>query len=311
PAANSLAGSKNIAVDARPAELQDVTSTKPDGAYGAGVAIPITVTFTKPVDVAGTPLLALDSGGTATYTGGNGTFTALSFTYTVQAGENAADLDAASATALTLNGGTILDHLYGTPVPLDIPVGAADPNSLAAHKNLIIDTMAPTVVDYRVVFGSKSYSLNGSNRFDLPWRVTSIQVVFNEPITAGAAASLTGLAADRLTGLGTTTLTWRLATPLVNGSPATALADTGPNALSDWTGNPIQPFSQGFNVLWGDFDDNGVVDARDELAIRGHQAGPYQLGSAWYDLFADLSGDGIVNLIDVGIARSRRGASLP
>jgi hypothetical protein len=310
PAANSLAGSKNIAVDARPAELQDVASTKPDGSYGAGVVIPITVTFTKPVDVTGTPLLALNSGGTATYTGGNGTSTALSFAYTVQAGENAADLDAASASALTLNGGTIRDHLYGTPVPLDVPVGAADPNSLAAHKNLAIDTTAPTVVDYRVVFGSKSYSLNGSNRFDLPWRVTSIQVVFNEPITAGAAASLTGLAADRLAGLGTTTLTWRLATPLVNGSPATALADTGPNALTDRAGNPIRPFSRGFNVLWGDFDANGVVDARDELAVRGHQTGPYQPGSAGYNLFADLSGDGIVNLVDVGIARSRTGTHL-
>jgi hypothetical protein len=310
PAANSLAGSKNIAVDARPAELQDVTSTKPDGAYGAGVVIPITVTFSKLVDVTGTPLLALNSGGTATYTGGNGTFTALTFTYTIQAGENAADLDAASATALTLNGGTIRDHLFGTPVPLNVPVGAANPNSLAAQKNLVIDTTAPSVVDYRVVFGSKSYSLNGSVRFDLPWRITGIQVVFDEPIAAGAAASLTGLAADRLTGLGTTTLTWRLSTPLVQGSPATALADSGPNALTDPAGNPIRPFSQGFNVLWGDFDGNGVVDGRDEAAVRGHQAGPYQPGSAGYNLFADLSGDGIVNLVDVGIARSRNGTHL-
>jgi hypothetical protein len=310
PAANSLAGSKNISVDARPAELQDVTSTEPDGSYAAGTVIPITITFTKPVDVTGTPLLALNSGGTATYTGGNGTFTALTFTYTVQAGENAADLDAASATALTLNGGTILDHLFGTPVPLDVPFGAANPNSLAAHKDLVIDTTAPSVVDYRVVFGSNSYSLNGSARFDLPWRITSIQVVFDEPITAGAASSLTGLAADRLTGLGTKTLTWRLTTPLVLGSPATALAASGPSALTDRAGNPIRPFSQGFKVLWGDFDDNGVVDGRDEAAIRGHQAGPYQPGSAGYNLFADLSGDGIVNLVDVGIARSRNGAHL-
>jgi hypothetical protein len=309
PAANSLGGSKNIAVDARPAELSDVTSTQPDGAYRAGTVIPITVTFSKAVDVTGTPLLALNSGGTATYTGSDGTFMALSFSYTVQASETAADLDAASAAALTLNGGTILDYVYQVPVPLDVPVGA-DPRSLAAHKNLVIDTTAPSVADYRVLFGSKWYSLKNSTRFDLPWRVTGIQVVFDEPITGGAAASLGGLTADRLTGLGTTTLTWHLATALAQGSPATVLADSGVSALTDRAGNPINSFTQGFNVLWGDVNDDHMVDARDEAAVRAFQAAPYQPGTIGYNQFADLSGDGIVNLIDVGIARSRNGTHL-
>lgn len=310
PAAGSLAVGKDIAVDARPAELSDVTSTKPNGAYRAGVVIPITVTFSKLVDVTGTPLLSLNSGGTATYTGGTGTFTSLSFTYTVQPGDTAADLDAASDAALTLNGGTIQDHVFGNPVPLVVPVGAADPRSLAAHKNLVIDTKAPSVVDYRVVFGSKWYSLNGSTRFDLPWRVTAIQVVFDEPITAGTAASLIGPPADRLTGLGTTTLTWHLATALAQGSPTTLLSITGATALTDRAGNPINPFAKGFIVLWGDVNDDHTVNGADEAAVRNFQAAPYQPGSAGYNLFADLSGDGIVNLIDVGIARSRSGTQL-
>jgi len=263
------------------------------------------------VDVTGSPLLALNSGGTATYAGGDGTFTTLTFTYTVQAGDTAADLDAASAAALALNGGSILDHVYGTPVPLDLPVGAADPHSLAAHTDLVIDTTAPAVVDFRVVFGSKWYSLTGSTRFDLPWRVTGIQVVFDEPIAAGAAASLTGLPADRVTGLGTNTLTWHLTTALAQRSPATALADSGAAALTDRAGNPIHPFAQGFNVLWGDVNDDHVVDALDEAAVRAAQAGPYQAGTSGYNVFADLSGDGIVNLIDVGVTRSRKGTALP
>ena len=58
--------------------------------------------------VAGSPQLALNSGGTASYSSGSGTST-LTFTYTVAAGQNANPLDEASTTALTLNGGTIDD----------------------------------------------------------------------------------------------------------------------------------------------------------------------------------------------------------
>ena len=50
----------------------------------------------------GTPTLALNDGGTATYTGGSGT-SALTFSYTVGAGQNTAAL---AATAVNLNGAT-------------------------------------------------------------------------------------------------------------------------------------------------------------------------------------------------------------
>ena len=50
----------------------------------------------------GTPTLTLNDGGTATYTGGSGT-NALTFSYTVGAGQNTADL---AVTAVNLNGAT-------------------------------------------------------------------------------------------------------------------------------------------------------------------------------------------------------------
>ena len=53
----------------------------------------------------GTPTLTLNDGGTATYTGGSGT-NALTFSYTVAAGQNTADL---TATAVNLNRRTITD----------------------------------------------------------------------------------------------------------------------------------------------------------------------------------------------------------
>ncbi len=78
-----------------------VASTQPTGAYGAGTPISITVTFSELVTVTGTPQLTLNagSGAVANYTSGSGTST-LTFTYTVAAGQNSADLDYASTTAL-------------------------------------------------------------------------------------------------------------------------------------------------------------------------------------------------------------------
>src|SRR5207302_2426771 len=53
----------------------------------------------------GTPTLTLNDGGTATYTGGSGS-NALTFSYTVAAGQNTAAL---AATAVNLNGATVKD----------------------------------------------------------------------------------------------------------------------------------------------------------------------------------------------------------
>ena len=58
----------------------------------AGSVVTLTVNLSEAVTVAGgTPTLTLNDGGTATYTGGTGT-TALTFSYTVGAGQNTADL---------------------------------------------------------------------------------------------------------------------------------------------------------------------------------------------------------------------------
>ena len=52
-----------------------VSSTTPNGTYGVGATISINVNFSNPVVVTGTPQLALNSGGTASYTSGSGTST--------------------------------------------------------------------------------------------------------------------------------------------------------------------------------------------------------------------------------------------
>jgi hypothetical protein len=280
--------------------VTNVTSTTADGAYTVGAVITITVGFSSTVNVTGTPTLALNSGGTATYSSGTGTNT-LVFTYTVSAGENSPHLDYTSASALV---GTIKDP-NGNFASDTLPVPASA-GSLGANKNIVIDTVAPSVLQYRVLFGTTSYNLIGSSRFDLPWQITGIQVVFSEPIATGASGSLTGLAGASLSsGLGTNTLTFAIS-PLSLGSFTTSLSGSGPNALKDAAGNPLYAgvgFGKNFKVLYGDFNDDGVVTAADMSGIYAASAAPY-------NIFADLNGDGVVNVDDVQIARKRSGTKL-
>ena len=104
------------------------------GDLGAGSVVTLTVNLSEAVTVAGgTPTLTLNDGGTATYTGGSGT-NALTFSYTVAAGQNTADL---AVTAVNLGTATVKD-------------GAGNAANLAGAVTnpagtLQIDTTTPTV----------------------------------------------------------------------------------------------------------------------------------------------------------------------
>ena len=71
-AGNTGTTTRTFVYDTTAPTVTNVTSTKADGAYPAGTLIPITVTFSETVAVTGTPTLALNSGGTATYSSGSG-----------------------------------------------------------------------------------------------------------------------------------------------------------------------------------------------------------------------------------------------
>ncbi|KOF02518.1 hypothetical protein OB69_12165, partial [Roseivirga seohaensis subsp. aquiponti] len=110
-AANSLGANKAIVIDGIAPVITSVSSTKVDGSYGLGESIPITVTFDEALTVTGTPQLELETGVVdrkVDYSSGTGTNT-LTFNYTVQMGDESADLDYKATNALTLNGGTIKD----------------------------------------------------------------------------------------------------------------------------------------------------------------------------------------------------------
>ena len=186
------------------------------GTLNAGKTVILTATFSEAVTVAGgTPSLALNDGGTATYVGGSGS-TALTFSHVVQAGQNATDL---AVTSLALNGATIKDAAGN-------PANTAAVTGYNPAGTLRIDTTVPTVssiaasgpaltagggtvgVGATVTFtvamseavsatGTPSLSLSSGGKASYTGGSGSGSLVFNHTVAAGqSAADLTVTAFD-------------------------------------------------------------------------------------------------------------------
>ena len=122
-------------IDTTTPTISSLVESPSSGDLNAGKTVTLTLGTSEVVTVntsGGTPTLTLNDGGTATYSGGSGT-NALTFSYTVGAGQNVAAL---AATAVNLNGGTIKD-------------GAGNAASLSltglTQTGPQIDTTAPAV----------------------------------------------------------------------------------------------------------------------------------------------------------------------
>ena len=134
PAGNvSLAsGPLDVTIDTTAPTVAAVTASPTSGDLAAGSTVALTVELDEAVTVAGgTPALTLNSGGSASYVSGSGT-SSLVFSYTVGAGENAADL---TVTGVDLNGATVVDAGNN---PADLSAAAVNPAG-----TLQIDTTPP------------------------------------------------------------------------------------------------------------------------------------------------------------------------
>jgi hypothetical protein len=109
--------------------------TNGNGDLNAGKVVTLTVNFSSAVTVTGgSPTLALNDGGTAIYSGGSGS-AALTFSYTVAAGQNTPDLTVSS---FNLNGATVSDAAANK-------ANLAGATSYNPAGTLQIDTTAPTI----------------------------------------------------------------------------------------------------------------------------------------------------------------------
>lgn len=151
--------------------------TAPDGYYRGGDTIPVTVTFDRAVVVdttGGAPVLALSSGGMATYDSGSGT-TALVFQYLVGAADADGRLDAAAATALTVPATSAIRGQAGLGMArLIVPVGGATAGALAFTSDVRIDNSGPQVTTVTGVESDGTYPAG---------TVLTIVVAFDEAVT--------------------------------------------------------------------------------------------------------------------------------
>lgn len=199
---NNVGSTAGILVDAVPPATVGVSSGTTNGTYKAGDVISIQVNFSEAVTVTGTPQLTLETGATdrvVNYASGSGT-SALTFVYTIQAGDESNDLDYQSAAALALNGGTIYDGIgFNAALTLASP-GAA--NSLGANKNIVVDTKSPIVSNVNSSTANGSYKVGDA---------ISIQVNFSEAVMVTGVPTLglnSGGSASYVSGSGTTALTF-------------------------------------------------------------------------------------------------------
>ncbi len=140
-AAGSLGANKNIVINSTVPTVTSITAINADNTYTSNELIRVTVTFTSPVIVTGSPTLTLETGTTdsiAAYSSGSGTST-LTFAHIVVSTDSTLDLDYTSTSALLLNSGTILSLLNNLPATLTLPVPGAL-GSLSANKAIILTT---------------------------------------------------------------------------------------------------------------------------------------------------------------------------
>ena len=135
-----------LQIDTTPPTITAISTTPGGGSFGAGQLVSISLTPSEAVTVAGgTPTLTLNDGGIATYDSANSTATHLVFDYTVQSGQNVADL---AVTGSSLNGATITDAAGNAA---NLAGAAVNPAGILA-----IDTTPPTIVSVSTTPGSGS-----------------------------------------------------------------------------------------------------------------------------------------------------------
>ena len=127
--------------------------TNGNGHLNAGHVISLTVNLSEAVTVAGgTPTLTLNDGGTATYTSGSGS-NALTFTYTVAAGQNTSDL---AVTAVNLNSATVADAAGNTA---DLTAAV---NTLTGTLQIDTTTPAAPVISSDLLVSGTAVTLTGT-----------------------------------------------------------------------------------------------------------------------------------------------------
>ena len=200
--------------------ISAISEMPSSGILNAGKTVTYTLTMNEVVTVntaGGSPTLALNDGGTATYVGGSGT-NALTFSYTVLAGQNTPDL---MVSAVNLNGATVMD---GAGNAANLSLSGLSQGSPA------VDTTPPTLSSVAATAGS----YNTGKTLTLTLNMSEAVNVTGTPtltLNDGGTATYTG-------GSGSGALTFSYT--IASGQNTSGLAVTAVNGtIADLAGNAL------------------------------------------------------------------------
>ncbi len=184
----SACSSDSIIVDYSPPQVLEVRSKfkpNPDTyTYYVGETFDIEVVWTEPVAISGSTVclnMNISGGKQACYFTGTGT-NKIIFRYTVQPGDNSADLDYMNTTALSLAGGYIRD-LVNTEANLTLPVPGLT-GSLSFNDNIVVDTLGPQINAVHVT-ETDGITTKPDGTYTVGEQM-SVIVEFHEPIKIGS-----------------------------------------------------------------------------------------------------------------------------
>ncbi len=177
----------NLLTEASAPSIVSITSSTPDGVFGVGSPIEVTVTLSKPATLAGGDLaIPFNDGGSLTIAPFSG-LTILTGTYTVTFGDEANRLDTTSP--LLLAAGATLTDADGNDAALAILAGA----SLANSSDFVINTTPPTLVVELIGPGSTAPDTKDGprviqlERFGYHWMPTILVLTANQALDPATA----------------------------------------------------------------------------------------------------------------------------
>ncbi len=231
-------GRSSFKTQPKPPIVTNVTSPTANGGYDLLSTIIIQVGFNDVVNVTGTPTLTLETGTTdrvVNYSSGSGSAT-LVFSYIVQAGDVAADLNYVSETALQLAGGTINSSSSNLAANLTLPdIGEA--NSLGINKNIVVGSVWNFIDGNQESTGMNFDSGGAANRPKLVEFDSQLYAFWDEN---------SQIRAKRFTG--------------TNWVSVDGGATVGLNKSSSWPAQSAQPvvFSEELYAVWS--EENGTAN---------------------------------------------------
>ena len=171
----SLSRNSGIEIETVRPAVTRVTAGVPDGLYGRGAQIPVSVWFSEPVAAASATSLALATddgpGAGTTAVRANGTVQgartlSVNFTYSVGPGDDAARLGYASAASLTADDPAGVSDRAGNRANLTLPAPGADGSLREGRAIQVIGTILHAAVESAAITGGNEMTVAYSAALD-------------------------------------------------------------------------------------------------------------------------------------------------